>query len=186
MRKNKLSTRELILCSIFAALISVGAFIRIPIGIVPLTLQLLFSVLAGLILGSRLGATSVFIYIFIGLIGVPVFTQGGGLGYIFQPTFGYLIGFGVGSYVAGKVVEKSNKKNIYTYLVAGFSAIVTIYSIALPYLYFILNFYLDQNVSPFTILVSYCFMLLPNDIISCIFAAFITKRLKPILMKGSI
>lgn len=183
---KNLTTRELILCSIFAALISVGAFIRIPIGIVPLTLQLLFCVLAGLILGSKLGATSVFIYIFIGLVGVPVFTQGGGLGYIFQPTFGYLIGFCFGSYVAGKTLEKSNKKSIYTYLIAGLLAVVTMYIIALPYLYFILNFYLDQNVSPATIIFSYCFMLLPNDLVSCIFAAFIAKRLRPILMKGRI
>lgn len=183
---KKLSTNDIILCSIFAALVSVGAFIRIPIGIVPLTLQFLFSVLAGLILGSRRGAISVFMYIFIGLMGIPVFTQGGGPGYIFQPTFGYLIGFGLGSYVAGKIVEKSKKKNIYTYLIAGFSAIITMYTIALPYLYCILNFYLDQNVNLFTIIVSYCLMLLPNDIISCIFAAFIARRLNPILLKGDV
>ena len=46
------------------------------------------STLAGIVLGSRLGAASVGIYIVLGLIGVPIFTSGGGPGYILQPTFG--------------------------------------------------------------------------------------------------
>ena len=80
---NKLSTKSLILCSLFAALIAVGAFIKIPIPVVPFTLQVLFTTLAGLLLGPKLGAISVGIYLLIGLIGIPVFTQGGGPSYIF-------------------------------------------------------------------------------------------------------
>ena len=98
---NKLSTKSLILCSLFAALIAVGAFIKIPIPVVPFTLQVLFTTLAGLLLGPKLGAISVGIYLLIGLIGIPVFTQGGGPSYIFQPTFGYLIGFLIGTYFTG-------------------------------------------------------------------------------------
>ena len=59
--------------------------------------------------GSRLGAISVGIYIILGLIGVPVFTSGGGPGYVLQPTFGYLIGFMVGAYVVGRFSELSPK-----------------------------------------------------------------------------
>lgn len=66
---NKLSTKSLILCSLFAALIAVGAFIKIPIPVVPFTLQVLFTTLAGLLLGPKLGAISVGIYLLIGLIG---------------------------------------------------------------------------------------------------------------------
>ena len=73
---NKLNTKSLILCSLFAALIAVGAFIKIPIPVVPFTLQVLFTTLAGLLLGPRLGAISVGIYLLVGLIGIPVFTQG--------------------------------------------------------------------------------------------------------------
>lgn len=180
---KNLSTKELILCSIFASLVAVGAFIRIPIGIVPITLQLFFSLLAGLILGGRLGSISVFIYILIGLVGIPVFTQGGGLGYVFQPTFGYLLGFGLASYVSGIISEKLNKNAFSIYLLSGLSGVIVIYTIGLPYLYCILNFYLDKNISFFNILVSYCFVFLPNDILSCILVAFMAKKLKPILMK---
>ena len=88
-------TRDLILISIFAALVAVGAFIRIPLPFspVPVTLQFIFSAYAGLFLGPRKGAYALLVYIGLGLIGLPVFTQGGGIGYIFMPTFGFLIGF---------------------------------------------------------------------------------------------
>ena len=55
MRNSKL--RNQILCAIFTALIAIGAFIRIPVPVVPFTLQFLFTTLAGVLLGSRLGAT---------------------------------------------------------------------------------------------------------------------------------
>ena len=92
-------THSLALCALFAAMIAVGALIRIPIPLVPFTLQFLFTTLAGLLLGAKQGTVAVAIYIVIGLAGLPVFSQGGGLGYVLQPTFGYIIGFCLGTYV---------------------------------------------------------------------------------------
>ena len=65
MRNSKL--RNHILCAIFTALIAIGAFIRIPVPVVPFTLQFLFTTLAGVLLGSRLVAISVILYIVLGL-----------------------------------------------------------------------------------------------------------------------
>lgn len=76
--KSKSTVYSLILCALFAALIAVGAFIKIPVPFVPFTLQLLFTTLAGIVLGPKYGALSVGVYILIGLCGVPIFTQGGG------------------------------------------------------------------------------------------------------------
>ncbi|MDO4281865.1 MAG: biotin transporter BioY, partial [Peptococcaceae bacterium] len=87
---RKSSTRELVLCGIFTALIAVGAFIRIPVPLVPFTMQVFFVIMAGLMLGARQAAVSTGVYVFLGLVGVPIFTQGGGPSYIFQPTVGYL------------------------------------------------------------------------------------------------
>ena len=56
--KRKISTKEMILCSLFAALIAIGAFIKVPLPYVPFTMQLMFTTLAGILLGSRLGAMS--------------------------------------------------------------------------------------------------------------------------------
>ena len=102
-----MKTKNLILVALFTALTAVGAFIRIPVPVVPFTLQFLFTMLAGLLLGGTLGATSVLVYIILGLLGLPVFTSGGGIGYIFQPTFGYIIGFCIAAYVTGKIANKT-------------------------------------------------------------------------------
>lgn len=71
-------TKNLMYCSLFTTLIAVGAFIKIPIPVVPFTLQFLFTTLAGLLLGSKMGAVSVIAYMVLGLVGLPIFSEGGG------------------------------------------------------------------------------------------------------------
>ncbi|MCB5624660.1 biotin transporter BioY, partial [Bifidobacterium animalis] len=63
------------------------------------TLQFFFVLLAGILLGPKLGALAVLLYVVIGLLGLPIFAAGGGLAYIVRPSFGYLIGFIAGAYV---------------------------------------------------------------------------------------
>lgn len=77
-------------------LLSLGAFVRIPLPFtpVPLTLQTLFVLLSSALLGSKLGFTAQVSYIMLGVLGLPVFTgAGSGIVYLFGPTGGYLIGF---------------------------------------------------------------------------------------------
>ena len=124
---RRLSTRELTMTALFVTLITAGAFIRVPLPNCPFTLQILFTTLAGIILGSRLGAISVGIYIILGLIGVPVFTSGGGPGYVLQPTFGYLIGFMVGAYVVGRFSELSPTHSVKTLLIGAIINLLIVY-----------------------------------------------------------
>ena len=80
----------------FVILTSLGAFVRIPLPFtpVPITLQTLFVLLAGILLGGNLGSISQLIYLLLGVSGVPIFTGAvSGLSYIFGPTGGYLWGF---------------------------------------------------------------------------------------------
>ncbi len=67
--KNRLYL--LILCSLFAALCAIGAFIKVPLAWLPITLQTFFSTLAGLLLGKKWGTVSVVVYLLLGLIGLP-------------------------------------------------------------------------------------------------------------------
>ena len=64
---NQGKAKELILFSLFTALTAIGAFIRVPVPLCPFTLQLLFTTLSGLILGSRKGAASVAVYVALGI-----------------------------------------------------------------------------------------------------------------------
>ena len=70
---NQGKVKELVLFSLFTALTAIGAFIRVPVPLCPFTLQLLFTTLSGLILGSRKGAASVAVYVALGLSGGPGF-----------------------------------------------------------------------------------------------------------------
>ena len=90
-------------CAVFAALTAVGAFIRIPFALSSITLQFFFTAMAGLVLGARWGAASQAIYVLLGLAGLPIFSAGGGAGYIFYPSFGFLLGLIPAAYVTGRL-----------------------------------------------------------------------------------
>lgn len=79
--------------------------ITIPVQPFPMhfTLQWFFALLAGLLLTPKLAFTSVFTYLLIGLLGVPVFAAGGGPAYLIRPTFGFLLGFAAASYAMARM-----------------------------------------------------------------------------------
>lgn len=176
---NNLTTRELILCAIFTALIAIGAFIRIPIPQVPFTLQLLFTTLAGLLLGARLGGTSVLVYLLLGLIGLPVFAEGGGFGYVFQPTFGYLIGFAIAAFVTGYIANKVELPSLKRMLVANFAGLFIVYSCGLIYYYIIANYVINTPIAVWPLFLYGFILAVPGDILICILAAFIARRILP-------
>ena len=90
--KNK--TRMMILAALFAALTAVGAFIRFPLGTMSVTLQFMFTAMAGVLLGTKWGAVSQTVYVVLGLVGLPVFTGfKSGIAAITGPTGGYIVGF---------------------------------------------------------------------------------------------
>jgi biotin transport system substrate-specific component len=116
MKKKELSLRAMTYASMFGAGTAVGAYVLIPFPLVPITLQTLFLNIAAALLGGNLGALSQVVYLLLGIIGLPVFAGGkAGIGVLFGPTGGYLIGFIAGAYVIGKLVEvKENPGFLWT------------------------------------------------------------------------
>lgn len=118
--------RDISYSALFAALTAIGAQISIPIGEVPITLQVLFILLSGLILGARLGFLSQMIYLLMGTIGLPVFAGfKGGFVYLYGPTGGYLIAFPMAAFLVGLISERN--ENITGYALASLAGIVVIY-----------------------------------------------------------
>jgi len=87
----------------FAVFTAVGARLSVPLPgtPVPMTLQPVAVLLAGVVLGSRAGAASQIAYLAAGFVGLPVFAAGGGAAYLLGPTGGYLLAFPVAAAVAG-------------------------------------------------------------------------------------
>lgn len=179
--KQMSKTKNLIYCGLFTALIAIGAFIKIPVPVVPFTLQFLFTMLAGLLLGSKLGAFSVLAYMILGLAGLPIFAEGGGVWYLFKPSFGYIIGFCIGTFVTGLIAERMKEKTVPRYLAANFTGLLIVYAVGMIYYYVICNYVINTPIAVGPLFL-YCFVLaVPGDICLCILAAFLVKRVKPVL-----
>lgn len=125
----------------FAALSAIGGRIVIDAKPVPFTLQVFFVVLAGMVLGPRLGAFSQILYIGAGISGLPIFASPpfAGYQYLLGPTGGYLIGFVFGAYVTGLVRNKlrslENKlSSTIVFTLAGIAGIATLYTTGLAWL----------------------------------------------------
>ena len=171
-----INTKELTLVALFAALTAIGAFIKIPTPFgVPFTLQPLFVMFAASLLGAKLGLLSQLVYIFTGLVGFPIFTKGGGFHYVFQPTFGYLIGFAIGAYVIGRIIE-NKEKNIRNFLIANFSGLIVFYIIGASYLFLIMNFYIGQDYSINKTIIGGFLVFLPWDAIKAIITSIIAPK----------
>ena len=143
----------------FTALITVGAFIKIPIMTVPFTMQFLFTNLAGILLGVKYGTLSLVLYLVLGLAGVPIFTAGGGIGYVLQPTFGYLIGFTVGAFVSALICSKGR----YSYarlVIAGVANLIIVYALGMLYFDLLMRFYFGSPKDGGWIFVNLCLIFL--------------------------
>ena len=145
MAQRRELTKDMAICGLFASLIAVGAFLKIviPVGVdtMNFTLQWLFVLLAGLLLGSKRAFYSVTTYLVIGLVGFPVFARGGGPAYLIRPTFGFLLGFAFAAYAMGKVCEILHSSKIRTWILAAAIGYVIYYGTGILYFYFIIRLY---------------------------------------------
>ena len=179
----KTKTVKVALCGLFTALIIVGAFLRIPIPVIPFTFQTLFVVLAGALLGSKGGAASTACYALMGLLGIPVFTQGGGFSYVLQPSFGYILGFIGGAFLTGLLIERAEKLTFWRALAAIFAGLAVIYLAGMIYGYILCNYVLGIALGFYALILHYFLMVIPGDICLCILAAVLTVKLRPVLKK---
>lgn len=159
----------------FIALTIAGAYIRIPIPFtpVPITLQTFFVLLAGAVLGRKLGFLSQAGYLMIGVFGMPVFTGGlYGFARLFGPTGGYLIGFVVAAFVIGRLVERGSNAPFLKIVAAMFAGLAILFIIGTVQLAYIMHIPFDKalalGVLPF----------IPGDMIKLLAAATIYQRVQ--------
>jgi len=178
--------RDLIQIAMFAALTAIGAFIRIETPVVPFTLQYLFCAYSGVLLGFRKGIYSQLLYVGIGLLGIPVFTKGGGPAYVLQPTFGYLLGFILCAGIIGWWVERQKELTFTGLLLPVLAGMLAVYLCGVPYLYTIVNVYLGKAM-PFSAAVAAGFTpFILQDVVMSVLVALTALKIVPILRRAGL
>ncbi len=159
----------------FIALTAAGAYIRIPLPFtpVPITLQTFFVLLAGAMLGKRLGSLSQAGYLLVGIFGLPVFTGGlYGFARLFGPTGGYLLGFVLAAFVIGRLLGKDNEAPFVKIVAAMLVGLAILFVTGTAQLAFVMHIPFDKAVAlgilPF----------IPGDIIKLLAAATIYQRIQ--------
>ncbi|TMU85643.1 biotin transporter BioY [Bacillus sp. BHET2] len=188
---GKLRTIDLTLAGMFVALMAIGANITtfVPfmvIGGVPITLQTFIAILAGALLGRRVGAISMTVYALVGLVGVPVFARfGGGLSSIVSPTFGFIVSFIFTAYITGKLIEKH--KGMKVYIFAAIVGMAVNYVFGTNWMYAAYKLWAAAPEG-FTYKLVWAWMMvpLPKDIILAVCAGMMAHRLEnSVLSKSS-
>jgi biotin transport system substrate-specific component len=187
----KLRTTEITLAGMFVALMAIGANITsfapfMVVGGVPITLQTFFAILAGVVLGSRLGAISMTVYALVGLVGVPVFAKfGGGFASIISPTFGFVVSFVFTAFATGFIIEKM-KKTVGVFIFAALVGMVINYVFGTNWMF---GAYKLWAAAPdgFTYKLAWLWMVvpLPKDIILAVLAGIMGQRLERTLLSRS-
>ena len=184
MSKKKKSA-PLVLTALFAALISAGCFIQIPLpGGVPVAIQDMLAMLSGMILGPVYGAGAVVIFLVLGCIGLPVFTGKAGVQVILAgPTGGFLVGYLLGALAAGLALAALlplGRKHSPT---AAY-AIITIAAMAATFVLFACGIVRFMQLTGYGFGKTMAAVLLPfipGNIIKLILMVMLTKKFRPIV-----
>ncbi|KGX92468.1 biotin biosynthesis protein BioC [Pontibacillus halophilus JSM 076056 = DSM 19796] len=190
MSKSKFTTLDLTLGAMFVALMAIGANITsyapfLQIWNVPLTLQTFVAILAGIVLGSRMGAISLCVYLLVGLAGAPVFARfGAGFDTLVTPTFGFILSYILLAYVVGKIVE--HKRSLPIYIFATVVGLIINYVVGVNWLYGAYVFWVGlPDGYSYTVAWMGMAPFLVKDLALAIVAAFFGYRLERSVLQNS-
>lgn len=196
--------KKTVMTALFAALISAGCFIHIPLpGGVPITVQDMMALLSGLLLGPVYGSAAVIIFLVLGSIGLPVFSGKGGVNIILNgPTGGFLAGYLFGAFTAGLILyfaldarahkrrafvsgkdeqtsvpaKKNAAAEIMSIVTAAFSATVILFALGIARFCFLLPNKTFREVLFITLI-----PFIPGNLIKIAIMTLLTKKLRPVL-----
>jgi biotin transport system substrate-specific component len=178
--------------ALFAALIAVSSIASVaagPFAVVPIVLQNMTAILAGGLQGGLGGAASVLLFLVAGTVGLPVFSGGrGGLAVILGPTGGFLIGYMLGSLVAGVILGRPTggaKRSLFTVaktIAAGFAGFAAVYVPGLAW--YAASSVMKRDAIDFpaalrNALPEACIPYIPGDIVKLVIFTLLVLTLRP-------
>lgn len=182
------------LCGVFAALTAICSQISIPLPFtpVPINLATLSVFLAGSLLGARLGTLSQFVYVFLGFLGLPVFSQfSGGPAIVLGPTGGYIIGYIIAAFIAGILVRTCNRAAALRTARGQSPAALQMVAVPLSlaaalFACYLLGtlWFMHLTAAPLPVALVKCvFPFLPGDALKILLASWLIARLQPVCRK---
>ena len=181
-RRNLIVT--LTLSALFCTLIIIGSFIRIPMpNMMPVTLQTFFVLLTALVLPMKASVLTISAYAALGLIGLPIFSGGGGIGYVLMPNFGFVIGFLIATVIISAITEKLKYRKFWQCIAISLLGIAVIYIIGILYFAFITNVYNKGDNSVIWFIQTVFLPFLPKEIICIILASLSAYKIRPHITK---
>jgi len=169
------SVKPIVYSALFIALISIGAMIAIPVGPVPIVLQNMFVLLAGLILPPAWAAGCVAVYLLMGFAGLPVFAGGtSGIGKVFGPTGGYLLSYLPAVFLTAVISDRA-KKSLVRDCVAVVVGMAVTYMFGVPWLKWVLA------VSWGKALAVGMYPFLAGAVLKMVAAVIIARKLRPLV-----
>ncbi|MEC1720734.1 biotin transporter BioY [Schinkia azotoformans] len=186
---KRFRTIDLTMVGVFVALMAIGANTAsfLVIGGVPITLQTFFAILAGAILGSRIGALAMIVYTLVGIAGAPVFAQfTGGAAILIKPTFGFILSYILVAYVIGKIIENGQKPTMRRFITASLIGMVVNYVIGTNWMYYAYKLWADAP-DDFSYAIAWGWMMfpLPKDIILSVLAGAMSPRIYAVVQKSN-
>jgi biotin transport system substrate-specific component len=171
-----MKTREMVYAALFAGIMAVLGLlppIPMPLG-VPITLQTFGVMLAGGLLGKRVGSISMLLFILLVAIGLPVLSGGrGGIAILFGPTGGYIFSWPIAAFLLGLFVERYwNKLRVTSLFVANI-----LIGIIVVYVFGIAYFVLVTDVGLLAAVLGNL-IFIPGDLLKAFLAAWIVVRIK--------
>ncbi|MDE6189107.1 MAG: biotin transporter BioY [Clostridia bacterium] len=163
----------------FIALMIISAYINIPIGPISITMQFLVANICSLMLGKKWGTISLVLYLALGLLGLPIFSAGGGFSYVLKPSFGFIIGFAIGGFFGAWFREKTGKTTFKVYMLASLINLIivdifgTIYGAAIMY------GYSHSEMGVWAFFMAFLIPFIPVDLVKCIVGSIICNKLVP-------
>ncbi|WP_430784587.1 biotin transporter BioY [Virgibacillus flavescens] len=192
---NNLRTVDLTFGAVFVCLMAIGAnitvwfpMLSVPIGgaTVPISLQTFFAILAGLMLGKKLGAISMITYILVGVAGVPVFARmSAGPMALISPTGGFILSFIFIAFFVGLIAEISKKPSIFIYTIAALVGLTANYTIGVSFMYLAMNTWLGLDISYTVAWVGMIPFIIKDTALACLAAFFMVTLAKRVPMRWS-
>ncbi|MGD9678675.1 MAG: biotin transporter BioY [Vulcanibacillus sp.] len=171
-----MKTKDMIYVALFAGIVAALGImppIPLPFG-VPITLQSFGVMLAGAILGARLGAYSLLIFVLLVAVGSPVLSGGrGGIGFLFGPTGGYILSWPLAAFIIGFLIERfwNSLSVTKVFIINIVGGILVVYAIGLSYFIFITDV-------DFTTALLGNMLFIPGDLLKAYLAAWIAIKIK--------